>query len=66
MIKDSEKTRAENHSSSFLANPKIRHYIKLTKLKLSDEHEDELNIFMRVLELSLTQGRWNGFFPMES
>lgn len=49
-----------NCSSNFLNDPKVRNLIKESPLFLDAEDEEDVRAFRKLLEVSLSQGRWWG------
>lgn len=53
-------THQKIDASNFLSDPKIRSFIKKSPLFLDAEDEADVLAFRKILELSLSQGRWSG------
>lgn len=53
-------------TSGFLDNPRIRRYILSGNIILSSQNEADVMQFKKILQYSMSQGRWNGTFPRVS
>ena len=53
-------------STDFLGNTVVRRYVLSGKIIMDASKEEHIMKFRRILEYSMAQGRWNGFFAMES
>lgn len=59
-----EKPKPPNKDTSdFLSDPKIGKLLKKSPLFLDAEDEMHVSMFRKILELSLSQGRWSGAMP---
>lgn len=50
-------------TSDFLADVKICKFLKKSPLFLDAEDEIHVSMFRKILEISLSQGRWSGEMP---
>ena len=53
-------------NEDFFGNAAVRKLVGLSPLKLDSGNRSHIIIFRRILEISITQGRWNCQFPQLS
>lgn len=54
---------AKSGSADFMADGKVRKLVKKCPLFLDAEDETHVLVFRKILEVSLSQGRWSGEMP---
>lgn len=64
-LKEKPKSPVKD-TSDFLSDPKIGKLLKKSPLFLDAEDEMHVSMFRKILELSLSQGRWSGAVPKVS
>lgn len=50
-------------TTNFLDNPVIRRYVLSGGVMMDAADDAHISKFKRILEFSMSQGRWNGNFP---
>lgn len=53
-------------SVDFTQNSKVVKLMSMTPILISDDNENHIVVFKRMLELMMSQGRWMGWFPQVS
>ena len=48
---------------TFCENIFVKQLLEMTPIKISAQNQKHIIVFRRLLEISLSQGRWMGFFP---
>jgi hypothetical protein len=61
--KKTSPKKATKDASNFLSDVEIRKIITKSPLFLDAEDEAHVSNFRRILEISLSQGRWSGEMP---
>jgi len=53
-------------NEDFMGSAKVRKLVEKTPIRLDDAHTSHVLLFRMILEIAITQGRWNVRFPLLS
>lgn len=53
-------------STDFLSNKNVHYLVNKSPLFMDEEEESHVLIFRKILEISMSQGRWSGDMPVLS